>query len=374
MTKNTAHPKQPKKRKENKNIFNSISISKQSKQRILIIGLQIIGWAVAYYLWVTTFQMRGFSSINQEKITFCIILLFTYLIYFFGFKWIYKKNYAYFALCSIAIWILAVLSEYFYVIPTILGHIHPFRPEDTEEVLQGVRRQTLIGIAIRDAVIFSLAGLSTLYYDAYRYRKLIKEDLQHIEEIQSLQYRTTQYMQHEHFTENALSFIADCAYNSSLQKDMENILYLYKYSFSHTVISSCPAKDELDFSRKLYQYYQSRYPELSIQFSVLGKEPSYNVLSLITEPIIYNMFKRGITSAQREMDIVFDFSKPSVFKLQCSNRSHLQAFFSNPASRGLSLLQQRLQNYYGENARLDFNVNNQHPEYRIVSVRLTIQV
>ena len=374
MTKNTAHPKQPKKRKENKNIFNSISISKQSKQRILIIGLQIIGWAVAYYLWVTTFQMRGFSSINQEKITFCIILLFTYLIYFFGFKWIYKKNYAYFALCSIAIWILAVLSEYFYVIPTILGHIHPFRPEDTEEVLQGVRRQTLIGIAIRDAVIFSLAGLSTLYYDAYRYRKLIKEDLQHIEEIQSLQYRTTQYMQHEHFTENALSFIADCAYNSSLQKDMENILYLYKYSFSHTVISSCPAKDELDFSRKLYQYYQSRYPELSIQFSVLGKEPSYNVLSLITEPIICNMFKHGITSSQGKMDIVFDFSNPSVFKLQCSNRTHLQAFFRNPASRGLSLRQQRLQNYYGENARLDFNVNNQHPEYRIVTVRLTIQV
>lgn len=374
MTKNTAHPKQPKKRKENKNIFNSISISKQSKQRILIIGLQIIGWAVAYYLWVTTFQMRGFSSINQEKITFCIILLFTYLIYFFGFKWIYKKNYAYFALCSIAIWILAVLSEYFYVIPTILGHIHPFRPEDTEEVLQGVRRQTLIGIAIRDAVIFSLAGLSTLYYDAYRYRKLIKEDLQHIEEIQSLQYRTTQYMQHEHFTENALSFIADCAYNSSLQKDMENILYLYKYSFSHTAISSCPVKDELDFSRKLYQYYQSRYPELPIQFSVLGEEPSYNVLSLITEPIICNMFKHGITSSQGKMDIVFDFSNPSVFKLQCSNRSHLQAFFSNPASRGLSLLQQRLQNYYGENARLDFSVNYQHPEYRIVSVRLTIQV
>lgn len=374
MTKNTAHPKQPKKRKENKNIFNSISISKQSKQRILIIGLQIIGWAVAYYLWVTTFQMRGFSSINQEKITFCIILLFTYLIYFFGFKWIYKKNYAYFALCSIAIWILAVLSEYFYVIPSILGHIHPFRPEDTEEVLQVVRRQTLVGIAIRDAVIFSLAGLSTLYYDAYRYRKLIKEDLQHIEEIQSLQYRTTQYMQHEHFTENALSFIADCAYNSSLQKDMENILYLYKYSFSHTVISSCPAKDELDFSRKLYQYYQSRYPELPIQFSVLGEEPSYNVLSLITEPIICNMFKHGITSSQGKMDIVFDFSNPSVFKLQCSNRSHLQAFFSNPASRGLSLLQQRLQNYYGENARLDFSVNYQHPEYRIVSVRLTIQV
>lgn len=374
MTKNTAHPKQPKKRKENKNIFNSISISKQSKQRILIIGLQIIGWAVAYYLWVTTFQMRGFSSINQEKITFCIILLFTYLIYFFGFKWIYKKNYAYFALCSIAIWILAVLSEYFYVIPSILGHIHPFRPEDTEEVLQVVRRQTLVGIAIRDAVIFSLAGLSTLYYDAYRYRKLIKEDLQHIEEIQSLQYRTTQYMQHEHFTENALSFIADCAYNSSLQKDMENILYLYKYSFSHTVISSCPAKDELDFSRKLYQYYQSRYPELPIQFSVLGEEPSYNVLSLITEPIICNMFKHGITSSQGKMDIVFDFSNPSVFKLQCSNRSHLQAFFSNPASRGLSLLQQRLQNYYGENARLDFSVNYQHPEYRIVSVLLTIQV
>ena len=374
MTKRTAHPKQPRMRKENKNIFNSLPIGKQSKQRILIIGLLITGWTVFYLLWRTVFYWRTFSSIEKEITSFFIPLVYGHLFYFFGFKWIYKKNYAYFALCSIAIWILAVLSEYFYVIPSILGHIHPFRPEDTEEVLQVVRRQTLVGIAIRDAVIFSLAGLSTLYYDAYRYRKLIKEDLQHIEEIQSLQYRTTQYMQHEHFTENALSFIADCAYNSSLQKDMENILYLYKYSFSHTVISSCPVKDELDFSRKLYQYYQSRYPELPIQFSVLGEEPSYNVLSLITEPIICNMFKHGITSSQGKMDIVFDFSNPSVFKLQCSNRSHLQAFFSNPASRGLSLLQQRLQNYYGENARLDFSVNYQHPEYRIVSVRLTIQV
>ena len=335
MTKKTAHPKQPKKRKENKSIFSSISIGKQSKRRILVIGLQIIGWAVAYCIWINSFQMRGFSSINQEKITFCILLLFTYLIYFFGFKWIYKKQYAYFALCSIAIWALAVLSEYFYVIPTILGHIHPYRPEDTEEVLQGIRRQTLSGIAIRDAVIFSLAGLSTLYYDAYRYRQLIKEDLQHIEEIQNLQYRTNQYLQ---------------------------------------AISSCPAKDEIEFSRKLYQYYRSRYPELPIYFNILGEEPSYNVLSLITEPIICNMFKHGITSSQGEMDIVFDFSNPSVFKLQCSNRTHLQAFFNNPTSRGLSLLQQRLQNYYGEDALLEFSANNQHPEYRIVTVRLTIQV
>lgn len=371
MTKRTAHPKQPKK---NKSIAASISIGKQSKQRILIIGLLITGWTVFYFLWRTVFYWRTFSSIEKEITSFFIPLVYSLLFYFFGFKWIYKKKYAYFALCSIAIWALAVLSEYFYVIPTILVHIHPYRPENTEEVLQGIRRQTLSGIAIRDAVIFSLAGLSTLYYDAYRYRKLLKEDLQHIEEIQNLQYRTNQYLQHEHFTENALSFIADCAYNTSLQKDIESILYMYEYSFTHTAISSCPAKDEIEFSRKLYQYYRSRYPELPIYFNILGEEPSYNVLSLITEPIICNMFKHGITSSQGEMDIVFDFSNPSVFKLQCSNRTHLQAFFNNPTSRGLSLLQQRLQNYYGEDALLEFSANNQHPEYRIVTVRLTIQV
>lgn len=346
----------------------------RSKQQILAIGLLIVGWIIFYYLWRTVFYWRTFSSIEKEIGSFAILLISICLFYFIGFKWIYKQRWELFALFASLIWILAVLSEYYYVIPSILGHVQPFQPEKTDEIYQHVRLQTLTGIAIRDAVLFSLTGLSALYYDSYLYRQLQKEESKHIEKIQSLQYQMKQYLQHEHFTENALSFIADCAYNSSLQKDMENILYLYKYSFSHTVISSCPAKDELDFSRKLYQYYQSRYPELSIQFSVLGKEPSYNVLSLITEPIICNMFKHGITSSQGKMDIVFDFSNPSVFKLQCSNRSHLQAFFRNPASRGLSLLQQRLQNYYGENARLDFNVNNQHPEYRIVTVRLTIQV
>lgn len=344
--------------------------AKKHQSTLLLTIAQIIGWAVFFVLWRFIFHWRAFTTITQENHSFLLILICTYLFYFIGFKWVYCRKWFYFIVFSLLIWIIAVSLEFFYVIPTILSHLSPPDPSTAESTYKDVRCQVLTGIAIRDAVIFSLAGFSVLYHDAYRFRKLQKQELKHMEEMQSLQFQTNQYMQHEHFAENLLGFFSDNMHDGQLKKSFENALSLYQYSIIHTSISTVPAKEEVEFSERLYMYYCEKYPSLDINFHITGEKPSYPILTLVTEPIICNMFKHGITTKDGKMDILFDFNDPAVFKMTCSNKVRPNAsFFNNPQSRGLKLLSARLKNYYGGRAKLDFNVHEQ-----TVTVSLVILV
>lgn len=344
--------------------------AKKHQSTLLLTIAQIIGWAVFYIVWRLVFYWRTFTTIQQENVSFFIIFIGTYLFYFMGFKCFYQRKWFYFILFSLTTWITATLAEYFYLIPTLISHTHPLNPATAEDSYSYVRRNTLTGIVIRDAVIFSLAGFSVLYHDAYRFRKLQKQELKHMEEMQSLQFQTNQYMQHEHFAENLLGFFSDNMHDGQLKKSFENALSLYQYSIIHTSISTVPAKEEVEFSERLYMYYCEKYPSLDINFHITGEKPSYPILTLVTEPIICNMFKHGITTKDGKMDILFDFNDPAAFKMTCSNKVRPNAsFFNNPQSRGLKLLSARLKNYYGGRAKLDFNVHEQ-----TVTVSLVILV
>lgn len=80
--------------------------------------------------------------------------------------------------------------------------------------------------------------------------------------------------------------------------------------------------------------------------------PPYSVPPLLTEIPVSNMFKHGITEAGKgKMAVDFVLSDPLYFKMVCRNRIREDlALFDNPASRGISILQDRLDFLYGESA------------------------
>ena len=103
----------------------------------------------------------------------------------------------------------------------------------------------------------------------------------------------------------------------------------------------------------MLRYYGSRYPGLEVVCHMDTEEvPPYSVPPLLTEIPVSNMFKHGITEAGKgKMAVDFVLSDPLYFKMVCRNRIREDlALFDNPASRGISILQDRLDFLYGESA------------------------
>ena len=274
-----------------------------------------------------------------------------------------------FFIFGLLICLCAIFVEYFYVISPILGHIPTdFPPQEYQESVSYTKFETIFSITLRDLAIFSIIGFALVFKDALKYNQQQKKALQYLHENERIQKEMQSHLAHEHFIGNILkSFLIQ---HPERREELEPLIELSSFSFNHTDNSIYPVSEEIKFARNLLDSYQKQYPDLSIHFCQKGERTSLYILPLVSEPLIGNMFKHGITTKDGKMGILFDFNDPAVFKLTCSNKVRPNAsFFNNPQSRGLKLLSARLKNYYGDRAKLDFNVHEQ-----TVTVSLVILV
>ena len=92
------------------------------------------------------------------------------------------------------------------------------------------------------------------------------------------------------------------------------------------------------------------------------------VLPMVTETLIGNMFKHGITGTGSYMSVCFDFTDSDRIKMQFRNKvSPGQSFAKSPDSHGLDVLTRRLELAYGREAVLEWDF----PENEVVAT-LTI--
>lgn len=338
-------------------VFNRPSGMRMSKGRLLVfVLLYVAGWFVFYWYWRLHNFLRLFTSPEVEHNSFWIVFAAVNVFMFLVVRSMYRpETIKRFVLCTLLLLLSATVAEYFYVIPTILSHCHPRDPANAAVFLREVRVSTFIGILVRDFIIFSLILLGRLYRDALGYNK-IKMEKQAVEQRNAgLQLRISQYMEHEHFTNNALASLAGMAnaLPEDRRKDFFLLLDIQRYSFSKIKEDFVSVAEEIRFVGTLLRYYGSRYPGLEVVCHMDTEEvPPYSVPPLLTEIPVSNMFKHGITEAGKgKMAVDFVLSDPLYFKMVCRNRIREDlALFDNPASRGISILQDRLDFLYGESA------------------------
>lgn len=338
---------------------------RMSKGRLLVyVLLYVAGCFVFYWYWRLHNFLRSFTSPEVEHNSFWIVFAAVNVFVFFVARCLYRpETIKKFVLSTLLLLLSATVAEYFYVIPTILSHCHPRDPANAAVFLREVRVLTFIGILVRDFIIFSLILLGCLYRDALGYNK-IKKEKQAVEKRNAdLQFRNCQYMEHEHFTNNALASLAGMGSTLSEdeRKDFFLLLDIQRYSFSKIQEDFVPVAEEIRFVGTLLRYYSSRYPGLEVVCDMDTEDvPPYSIPPLLTEIPVSNMFKHGITEAGKgRMEVDFVLSDPLYFKMVCRNRIREDlVLFDNPASKGISILQDRLDILYGKSASFTLEREN----------------
>ncbi len=332
-----------------------VSSLKGSKRRLLVSVLfYFIGWFVFYWFWRLHDFLRSFTSPEVENNSFWIVFVVVNIYLVIVARRFYRpETIGKFVAYALLLLLIATTVEYFYVIPVILGHCHPDSGH-AEEMYRQIRFGTFSGIFIRDFIICSVLLLGTLYRDALAYNKIKKEKREADSRNACLQLRIGQYVEHAHFTNNALaSMIGQLGeLPEEKQKGLYLLLDIQRYSFAKSREDFVSLEEELSFARNLLDYYRFRYPDLEISCHVEGTVPSCSVPPLITEIPISNMFKHGITEAgEGRVRVDFILNDPSCFKMVCRNRIREDSvFFANPASMGISILRDRLDALYGKSA------------------------
>ena len=170
-------------------------------------------------------------------------------------------------------------------------------------------------------------------------------------------------MEHEHFTNNALASLAGMGsvLPEDGRKDFFLLLDIQRYSFSKIQEDFVPVAEEIRFVGTLLRYYSSRYPGLEVVCDMDTEDvPPYSIPPLLTEIPVSNKFKHGITEAGTgKMEVDFVLSDPLYFKMVCRNRIREDlVLFDNPASKGISILQDRLDILYGKSASFTLEREN----------------
>lgn len=333
------------------------------------IGIQIVAWLCFYAIWrISTW--RYFSDPQHERYSFFLIPLGVYLFYFLAFKNFYRKGKIKAFLCSsLLICILIICMEYFYVIDTIIGHIPTDNPGiDYQESKQYTQKETLLDISLRDFALFAIVGFGLLYKDSFQYNKLLKSQVNHLQEKERLQKEIQSYRSHCHFTQDMLKVYQKDHPDS--WHDIQEYMDLYQYSYEHNSCVTYALDKEVAFAKRLTAFYQKHFPDTPISFICPQQIPPVYIPPLITEPLISNMFKHGITGPQGGMSVEFDFSKsPEWIQIRFRNKiSDPTTVFNLQGCNGLSFLAKKLALIYREEASLKYDIQDQTCTF-ILSIR-----
>lgn len=328
--------------------------------------LQIVAWGLFHWIWFFHSSWRYFPDETHEFFSFYIIPIGIYIFYFFAYKQCYRKKYLYrFIAAGLLICWCAIALEYLYVIDPILKLVHP-RPGKVSESYSFVVVKTLLDIALRDLALFSIVGFGLVFKDALEFVKLQKKELGYWQEKNKLQNEIQGYRMHEHFAGNL--FDAYLGTHPESRQDLAECLYLYNFSARNNSQAFYPLKQEVEFAQRLIAFYEKIYPETPVRYEKKGKILAVYVLPMVTETLIGNMFKHGVTGTGSYMSVCFDFTDSDRIKMQFRNKvSPGQSFAKSPDSHGLDVLTRRLELAYGREAVLKWDF----PENEVVAT-LTI--
>ena len=314
--------------------------------------LHITIWFFFFKAWNANKGWRYVSDVQHDLVSFFIVVISIYLLYFLAYKKIYKKNTILFLLTSILLCSVTAIIEYYYVIDTILKHFHPHTTEQAIEIKQLAGKETWLDIALRDFALFSIAGFGLVFKDALKFNKLLKEHINSLKENKLLEKDMQSYLSHDHFTKDILNLYM--RQHPEIQKDLHECMGIYEYSYNHISCITYPLREEIGFARRLTAFYQRYNPGTPVSFSTIGDIPDAYILPLSTEPLITNMFKHGVTGPQGNMSIEFDFSVPNLIQMRFSNKIAItgKIVLDQANRQGLSLLKKRLYLVYQTDASL----------------------
>lgn len=329
--------------------------------------LQLTGWFLFFIAWLACSAWRYSSDPQHEFYSFFLIPIAIYLFYFISYKGFYRKQkVGMFFISGLLICAAIATIEYFYVIDTILQGFHPNSPEQAIETKRYATTETALSITLRDLAIFSIIGFALVFKDALKYNQQQKKALQYLHENERIQKEVQSHLAHEHFIGNILkSFLIQ---HPERREELEPLIELSSFSFNHTDNSIYPVSEEIKFARNLLDSYQKQYPDLSIHFCQKGERTSLYILPLVSEPLIGNMFKHGITGKDGEMKVEFNFSNPDLIKICCENKVEQPLTFSREDAKGLKILHKRLAMTYQEDASLELETQEDR-----VRITLTIR-
>lgn len=323
------------------------------------IALQVIFWQCFYVVWHNNTGWRFFSDPAHERISLVFVITAIYSFYFVYQRFYKKQQLIRFFSISLLILISAIAIEYFYVIPTIISHIRTdiFTEQEYINIKQNRQYETWSKISLRDFALFSIVGFSLVYKDTLKYNKLLKAHINTQKEKERLQKDMQSYLAHDHFTKDILNLYIHAHPES--QKDMQECIHIYNYSYTHSSCVTCPLDEEIEFAQQLIAFYQKYHPDTPVSVRRIGGMPNAYIMPLSTEPLITNMFKHGVTGPQGNMSIEFDFSIPNLIRMRFTNRiSHRPISFDNTNHHGLSLLIKRLNIVYKGSAAVQQTVQD----------------
>lgn len=320
----------------------------------LRILFQIIGWGTFHWIWLVHCSWRYFSDAKHEFFSFYIIPIGIYAFYFLAYKCCYQQKYLFrFIFVGLVICSIAVIAEYSYVIGPILDATHPPVGKE-EESYSYVRIDTWADIILRDLALFSIVGFGLIFRDALKYVKVQKEELAYWRERHSFQNEIEGHRRHEHFAGNL--FNAYLAAHPGEQQDLAECLYLYNFSARNNTQAFYPLRQEVDFAKRLIAFYEKLYPEAVVYCQEKGDMPAVYILPLVTESLIGNMFKHGVTGQGGCMSVCFDYTNPDEVKMQFRNKvGPGRGFTRRSGARGLDVLSRRLDLAYGKDAVLQWD-------------------
>ncbi len=333
--------------------------TRQEKRRAIVFCiLFVLGWYLFYWCWRLHTVIRSFTSPEIEARSFWIVFVAENIFLFFIAKQLFRpEKVRSFTLWSLLLLVSASLAEYVYVIPSILGHLQP-RPEtDREAFFLDAKLWTFGGILVRDFLLFSVPLFGQLYRNALAYGKAKEESRKARNANAELHTRLCQYVEHEHFVNNALNVVSGqvAALPDEQRNAFQHLLDIQRFSFTNVGKDFIPLEQEIQFAVTLLEYYRLRFPGLEVRYRLEGEVPPYSIPPMLTEIPISNMFKHGILQpGEGKMEVVFGFEAPARFKMVCRNRiQESQSLFPSPDSVGIGILTDRLKLAYGEDASFD---------------------
>ena len=341
-----------------KNSFLPISMRHKPILPTLYAGIivQLVAWFVFYVAWHESFAWRDFSSPPDENVAFGIVVIGIYCFYFVSYRRFYleRKPVRFFGF-AVLFCLLSVVSEYYCVIDAIISHIPGSVPiEEYLDVVSYTKKDTIVSIFFRDLALFSIVGFGLIFRDALKYVKVQKEELAYWRERHSFQNEIEGHRRHEHFAGNL--FNAYLAAHPGEQQDLAECLYLYNFSARNNTQAFYPLRQEVDFAKRLIAFYEKLYPEAVVYCQEKGDMPAVYILPLVTESLIGNMFKHGVTGQGGCMSVCFDYTNPDEVKMQFRNKvGPGRGFARRSGARGLDVLSRRLDLAYGKDAVLQWD-------------------
>jgi len=212
------------------------------------------------------------------------------------------------------------------------------------------------------AFFFAMLSWSALYFGIKFFIDFQSEKKQKEEALilaQRAELEMLRYQLNPHFLFNALNSIRGLIdENKKNAKEMINELSEFlRYSLIHKDIAYVPLSNELEAIKHYLSIEKKRFEEkLIIQYQITNEAASQSILSLLLHPLVENAVKHGMKNSPLPLQILIEAKfENNILLIQICNTGKWvdKSEKSESTGTGLTNVERRLKNAYGNNFKFD---------------------